>query len=113
MTNAAAQLTIRLSGPPDIQVAGVPLLVLHDYKAAQQAIKKAHKLADVLFTETFERVSKLDFPLEVARTQAAWGETALLYAPAPNHGYTLLATARETFVAHEARGELQAVVLSL
>src|SRR5690348_9538313 len=25
-----------------------------------------------------------DFPLEVARTQAAWGETALLYAPAPH-----------------------------
>jgi ATP/maltotriose-dependent transcriptional regulator MalT len=69
--------------------------------------------ANVLFTETFERVSKLDFPLEVARTQAAWGETALLYAPAPHDGYALLAAARETFVAHEARGELQAVVLSL
>src|SRR5713226_6440411 len=33
MTNAAAQLTIRLFGPPEIQVAGVPLLALHDYKA--------------------------------------------------------------------------------
>ncbi len=69
--------------------------------------------ANVLFTETFERVSKLDFPLEVARTQAAWGETALLYAPAPHDGYALLAAARKVFVAHEAHGELQAMVLSL
>ena len=69
--------------------------------------------ANVLFTHTFERVSRLDFPLEVARTQAAWGEMALLYAPAPHDGYALLAAAREIFAAHEARGELQAMVLSL
>lgn len=67
--------------------------------------------ANVLFTDIFERVSKLDSPLEVARTQAAWGETALLYAPAPHEGYARVAAACEIFAAHEARGELQAMVI--
>jgi DNA-binding SARP family transcriptional activator len=33
MTNAVAQLAIRLLGTPEIQVAGEPLLTLHNYKA--------------------------------------------------------------------------------
>ena len=33
MTNTTAQLTIRLIGTPDIQIAGAPLLTLHDSKA--------------------------------------------------------------------------------
>src|SRR5260370_3410481 len=50
--------------------------------------------ARLLFTSTFERVSKLDFPLESVRTQASSGETALLYAPAPHDATDLPAATR-------------------
>jgi tetratricopeptide (TPR) repeat protein len=67
--------------------------------------------ANALFTETFERVSRLDIPLEVARTQVAWGETAHLYSSATHDEYALLVAARQTFAAHDAYGELQALAV--
>lgn len=66
--------------------------------------------ANALFTEAFERASKLDIALEVARTQVVWGEAAHLYATVSHNENVLLVAARQTFVAHNARGELQALL---
>ncbi|HEX9134806.1 MAG TPA: hypothetical protein VF844_21180, partial [Ktedonobacteraceae bacterium] len=67
--------------------------------------------ANALFIKTFARISRLDIPLEIARTQVAWGETALDYAPDRHVGYTLLESARQTFATHDAHGELQALAV--
>jgi ATP/maltotriose-dependent transcriptional regulator MalT len=69
--------------------------------------------ADALFSETFKRASELDLALEVARTQVAWGETALLYAPVSRDWYTLLVAGRQIFAAYDAHGELQALAVLL
>jgi len=62
--------------------------------------------ANALFAETLERTSALGLPLEVARTQAAWGEAAHRHSPAPEDGRIFLAQARATLAAHDARAEL-------
>jgi DNA-binding SARP family transcriptional activator len=69
--------------------------------------------ADALFRETFKRASELDLALEVARTQVAWGETALLYAPVSRDWYTLLVAGRQIFAAYDAHGELQDLAVLL
>lgn len=63
--------------------------------------------ANALFAETAERADALGFPLEVARTQAAWGEATFHHSPTPDRAQALLAEARATFLAHDARGELE------
>src|SRR5260370_30855762 len=65
--------------------------------------------ANALFANTLKRASSLDFPLEIARTRAAWGESALLYVPGSHHSHTLLAEARNTLAAFDARSELQTI----
>jgi tetratricopeptide (TPR) repeat protein len=65
--------------------------------------------ADALFAETLERASGLGLPLEIARTQAAWGEAALRHSTTPEDGRTLLAQARAALAAHDARAELAAL----
>jgi hypothetical protein len=63
--------------------------------------------ANALFAQTLERAANFGFALEVARTQAAWGETALHYAPLPHNGRELLAEAHRALAANGARGELE------
>jgi tetratricopeptide (TPR) repeat protein len=70
------------------------------------AVQGDWSAAKTLFTEIIERLSEFDLPLEVARTQVAWGESALLYAPDPGAAKALIAGARKAFAAHNARGEL-------
>lgn len=65
--------------------------------------------ANALFANTLKRASSLDFPLEIARTRAAWGESALLYGPGSHQAHTLLAEARNTLAAFDARAELQTI----
>ncbi len=65
--------------------------------------------ANALFAETLERATSLGLPLEVARTQAAWGEAALRHSPTPEDGRALLAQARAMLTAHDARAELAAL----
>ena len=62
--------------------------------------------AEGCFAQTLERAGKLDIPLEIARTQAAWGRTAVRYAPSPYHSQSLLEQARQVFADHQARAEL-------
>ena len=69
--------------------------------------------ANALFASTVERASGLDLPLEVARTQAVWGEAALLYTSVPHNGHELLLKARKVFTAHDARAELKALMAVL
>ncbi len=65
--------------------------------------------AHALFIKTVERASGLDLSMEVARTRALWGETALLYAPVPHNGHELLMKARKVFAAYDALAELKAL----
>jgi hypothetical protein len=65
--------------------------------------------ANVLFAQTLGRAMSLGLPLEVARTQAAWGEAAILYSLTPAEGHRLLAEARTTLAACDARAELKAI----
>ncbi|HEU5229142.1 MAG TPA: AAA family ATPase [Ktedonobacteraceae bacterium] len=60
--------------------------------------------ARALFAQTLAHASRLNLTLEVARTQAGWGEMALLHTP--DEGQALLAEARQTLVASDALGEL-------
>ncbi len=60
MINAEAQLTIRLLGTPEIQIAGAPLLTLHNnkarallfYLAATGQVHSRDHLASLLWSET-------------------------------------------------------------
>ncbi|MFL5656366.1 MAG: AAA family ATPase [Ktedonobacteraceae bacterium] len=66
--------------------------------------------ANELFARALERASDLDLPLEIARTQAAWGESLLRYASQPDKdGRALLAQAREAFTEYDAAAELKAL----
>jgi hypothetical protein len=66
--------------------------------------------ANKLFARALERASDLDLPLEIARTQAAWGESLLRYASQPDNGRALLAEAREVFTKYDAAAELKTVM---
>jgi tetratricopeptide (TPR) repeat protein len=66
--------------------------------------------ANELFARALERASDLDLPLEIARTQAAWGESLLRHASQPDKdGRALLASAREVFTEYDAAAELKAL----
>jgi hypothetical protein len=65
--------------------------------------------ADALFAETLENASSLGLPLEIARVQAAWGETALKYSATPERGRELIAAARAILIDHNARADLAAL----
>jgi DNA-binding SARP family transcriptional activator/predicted ATPase len=65
--------------------------------------------AEACFTQAMAQAVKLDLPLEIARTQAAWGEAMLRFAPAPQQGHTLLAKARQVFADHQAVAELSSL----
>jgi DNA-binding SARP family transcriptional activator len=66
--------------------------------------------ARTLFANTVAQAFSLGLPLEAARSQAAWGESALLYAPVPHNGRELLIKAGKVFAAHDARAELKALM---
>jgi tetratricopeptide (TPR) repeat protein len=66
--------------------------------------------ANTNFAQTLEEAAGLNLPLEVARTQAAWGEAALRYAQPPHNAHDLLSKARKTFTAYKAQAELKAVM---
>ncbi len=61
------------------------------------------------FARTLEQARTLDLPLEIARTSAAWGETALRYASTTPELRAMLVQARDIFMAHDARADLQAI----
>jgi len=66
--------------------------------------------ANDLFAHALERASDLDLPLEIARTQAAWGESLVRYASQSDNGRALLAQAREVFIEYDAGAELKALM---
>jgi DNA-binding SARP family transcriptional activator len=65
--------------------------------------------ASALFTQTVERADALGFALEAARSQAAWGQASLRHSPTPADGRRLLAEARATLAAHDARADLAVI----
>jgi tetratricopeptide (TPR) repeat protein len=67
--------------------------------------------AEVCFAQTVERATNLDLSLEIARTQAAWGQATLRFSPSPHQGYALLSQARQVFANHQAAAELNALKL--
>ena len=67
--------------------------------------------ANALFAKTLACASSLNLALEVARTQAAWGESLLRYARSPHNSDALLADAHKTFAAHSARAEVESTSL--
>ncbi len=69
--------------------------------------------ANALFARALDRASSLGLSVEIARSKAAWGETALLHAPAPHNGHTLLAEARKALTVHGARAELDVLMVAL
>jgi tetratricopeptide (TPR) repeat protein len=67
--------------------------------------------AEACFTQTMAQAIKLDLPLEIARTQAAWGQAMLRFAPSPHQGYVLLSQAHQVFADHQAAAELNTLPL--
>lgn len=67
--------------------------------------------AEICFTGALAQATRLDIPLEIARTQAAWGQTALRYAPVPANGPALLAQAGQVFIDHQAHAEIEGLKL--
>ncbi len=65
--------------------------------------------ASALFARAIQRATELTLTLEVARTQAVWGE-AILHTPASSQSSQaareLLSLARRTFAMHNARADL-------
>ncbi len=62
--------------------------------------------AEAGFHQAMAQATALDLPLEIARTQAAWGQAMLRFAPTPFQARPLLAAARQVFTDHEAAAEL-------
>ncbi|HEY7355083.1 MAG TPA: hypothetical protein VH590_01420, partial [Ktedonobacterales bacterium] len=73
------------------------------------AARNAWPDANALFATLMEQAESLDLPLEGARTQAAWGVALLASGKSAQEGRVLLAQARETLEAHQARAELAAL----
>jgi DNA-binding SARP family transcriptional activator/tetratricopeptide (TPR) repeat protein len=69
--------------------------------------------AAALFADAVELATRLGLPLEIARTQAAWGEAAMRSAPSPQTGHNLLLAAHATFAALDARADIQALDMVL
>lgn len=67
--------------------------------------------AEQCFNQIMEQATKLDLPLEIARTQATWGQAALRYGPTPANGHTLATQARQIFADHQAIAEINALKL--
>jgi len=90
---------------------GRMLLLLHGERlqARLLAARGEWPSAQARFAETLEQAAHLDLPLEVARTQAAWGEASLLSTPSSPTGGALLAQARNMLTAHQAQAELKAI----
>ncbi|HEX8731368.1 MAG TPA: AAA family ATPase [Ktedonobacterales bacterium] len=68
--------------------------------------------ASALFTRAIQRALELSLTLEAARIQAVWGQAILhsVTSPqTPKMTHKLLAAARRTFVAHNARADLLAL----
>jgi len=93
------------------QTQGRMLLLLHGkcLQARLLAARGDWANAKARFAQTLEQAAHLDLPLEVARTQAAWGEASLLYAPSSHNGRALLAEAHKTLAARHAHAELKAM----
>ncbi len=94
------------------QAHGRVLLLLQGERlyARLLAVRGDWPNANIRFAQAPERASHLHLLLDVARTQAAWGEMALLHAPAPHDGHALLAEAYKSFEALSAQAELKAMM---
>jgi DNA-binding SARP family transcriptional activator len=67
--------------------------------------------AEVCFARALAQATELDLPLEVARTQAAWGQAIIYCGSSPHSGHALLSKAHQVFAAHQATAELNAMML--
>ncbi len=97
------------------QAPGRILLLLQGERlhARLLATRNDWPAADALFTRALDRASSLGHSLEIGRTKAAWGEMALLHAQTLHDGHTLLAEARKILAAHDARAELDVLMVAL
>jgi tetratricopeptide (TPR) repeat protein len=62
--------------------------------------------AEACFSQTLAQATKLDLPLEIARTEAAWGQALLRFVPTSQQGRALLARAGQVLADHQAVAEL-------
>jgi hypothetical protein len=90
---------------------GRTLLRLHAerLRARMLASDGDRSASETCFAQALALASELDLPLEIARTQAAWGQAILCRESSPDQGYALLGQARRTFADHEASAELSQV----
>jgi tetratricopeptide (TPR) repeat protein len=93
------------------QAHGRALLLLRGerLRARLLAATGSWPAADTCFAALLERAAALNLPLEIARVQAAWGAAALRLMPSCQAGTALIAAARATFAAHDARAEYDAL----
>jgi hypothetical protein len=69
--------------------------------------------AQASFTQTLAQATNLDLPLEIARTQAAWGQAIVRFAPSPQQAYALIGQAQHVFADHQAIAELNGLETTL
>jgi hypothetical protein len=102
--NAALE-TARLHGRALLQLQGDRL------RARLLAANGDWPAAEVCFIQAATYAATLDIPLEIARTQAAWGLAVIQSGPAPHQGDALLSQAGQIFADHQAAAELDALGL--
>jgi DNA-binding SARP family transcriptional activator len=96
----------------DAQQRGLLFVQAERLRASLLAAGGDWAAANALFDETLQRADALGLPLEAALLKAAWGEAALRYSAAPEQGRSLLADARATLLAHDARATLAALPIA-
>jgi DNA-binding SARP family transcriptional activator len=96
------------------QSQGRELLLIQGQRLRAQLLTAGGKWAEAhaVFADTLRRAISLDLPLEVARTQAAYGRAMCRSALALLEGHQLMEAAHDTFTAHNARAELQSIALA-
>lgn len=91
------------------QLHGRTLLSLHGLRLQASVLAASGRWdhAEACFSNAVAQATQLDLPLEIARSQAAWGR-ALAHNPsdAPR-GVSLVREAEQIFTAHQAIAELQ------
>jgi len=100
----AALETVRRHGRALLQLQAERL------RATLQAADGDWPAADASFRHTLAQATSLDLPLEIARTQAAWGQAIVGFVPSPQQGHALLSRAQRVFADHQAVADLNALL---
>ncbi|HKD77654.1 MAG TPA: hypothetical protein VKB76_19265, partial [Ktedonobacterales bacterium] len=88
---------------------GRALLILQGERLQAQLLAAGNDWseAQIVFARALDQATALNLPLEIARSQAAWGVAIMRRSPLDHEAHALLAAARAAFLQRNARADLQ------